>query len=381
MSSIEVVTDLIALPAMRPGSNQVDWDDVTVTAIALGLAPLLYWRLEQRRVELPPLALAKLSVTHQAHAKRNSDIARQLAELLAAFERQQIEVLVLKGALLAATVYPDPALRPMNDIDLLFRPEDLPRVRPVLEGLGYWGKHKSADQGPGISKHLSTYRRQGQRGSTPNPYLSPAADRMVEPHGSLAESWFGLNVDITPGVWERAVPIRLYDQPAFRLGTTDMLLHLAVHAAFHVIMGAPVFVQLYDIGRVIEAWIEEVDWAQLVQLARQAKAQPFVYAGLYWAQSLYRIRMPEPPLAQLRANCQPNLTDYIQNFDARRLIARTQQPPLNTLQQRLQRGLSDRREAARWAGSLGAKWQIWQTALAFYKTDTMALVKQKFVSH
>ena len=68
---------------------------------------------------------------------------------------------------------------------------------------------------------------------------------MVEPHGSLEESWFGLKVDITPGVWERALRIQLHDQPAYRLSNPDMLLHLAVHATFHVIMGSSVFVQLY----------------------------------------------------------------------------------------------------------------------------------------
>ena len=77
---------------------------------------------------------------------------------------------------------------------------------------------------------------------------------MVEPHGSLEESWFGLKVDVTPGVWARAVPVLVYGQPAYRLSTSDMILHLAVHAAFHVIMGASVFVQLYDIGRVVETW-------------------------------------------------------------------------------------------------------------------------------
>lgn len=381
MIPIETITGLLSLPAGQPVPDQVDWDDVTVTAIALGLAPLLHWQLTQHRVELPPLALAKLSVTRNAHAKRNNDIARQLAEILAAFCEQRIEVLVLKGALLAATVYPDPALRPMNDIDLLFRPENLHRVGPVLEGLGYCGKHKSANQGPGISKHLSTYHRGGKRGSTPNPYLSADADRMVEPHVSLAESWFGLKVDITPGVWERAVPLTLHGQPAYRLCATDMLLHLTVHAAFHVIMGAPVFVQLYDMGRVIETWAEELDWVQLVRLARQAGAEPFVYAGLYWAQSLYSIKMPAQPLAQLQANCPPHLTGYVHQLDAQGLVERTQHPPLVTLKQRLQRGLIDRREAARWAGSFSAKVQIWQTALEFYRTDTMALVRQKFVSN
>lgn len=199
---------------------------------------------------------------------------------------------------------------------------------------------------------------------------------MVEPHASLEEAWFGLKVDITPGVWERAVPISLYDQPAFRLSTGDMLVHLAVHAAFHVIMGASVFIQLYDIGRVVETWSTELNWPQIINLTRKAKAQAFVYAGLYWARALYQAPVPDAPLLALEKECQPNLVAYVQSLDARGILQRTQHPPLKTLKQRLQRGVVDRQEAARWAGSLSQKWQIWQTALAFYKTDTASLLKK-----
>jgi hypothetical protein len=327
------------------------------------------------------MAIAKLALTRQAHAKRNEAIGRQLAELLAAFAQQKIDVLVLKGALLAPTVYAEAALRPMNDIDLLFRPEDISKVGPVLESLGYQGKHKEADQGPGVTKHLSTYRRADNWGSTPNPYLSAGGDRMVEPHGSLEESWFGLKADITPGVWERAVPISLHGQPAYRLSTNDILLHLTVHAAFHVIMGASVFVQLYDIKRVVEVWPAEINWPQVLNLTRKAKAQAFVYAGLYWARMLYRAAIPDAPLAALEKECQPNLVAYVQSLDALAIFRRTQHPPLTTLAQRLRRGVVDRQEAARWAGSLSQKWHIWQTALAFYKTDTASLLKKGLKAH
>ncbi|MBI1879575.1 MAG: nucleotidyltransferase family protein [Chloroflexi bacterium] len=303
-------------------------------------------------------------------------IGQQLAELLTVLAHQKIDVAVLKGALLAATAYPEAALRPMNDIDLLFRVDHLPRIGTVLESLGYVGKHKSAAQGPGITKHLSTYRRAGNPGETPNPYLSASGDRMVEPHGSLEESWFGLKVDITPGVWARAVPVSLYGQPAFRLSTSDMMLHLTVHAAFHVIMGASVFVQLYDIGRVIETWPAELNWAEILNLTRQAEAQAFVYTGLYWARALYGAAIPDAPLVALERECSPGLVAYVQSLDALGIFKRTQHPPLTTLKQRLQRGVSDRQEATRWAGSLGQKWQIWQTALAFHKTDTASLLKK-----
>lgn len=372
--SFEPSVEAIASP------SDDEWENIIITAIALGLAPLLHWRLEQAAIQLPPMAMAKLALTRQAHTRRNHDIGAQLAQILSACQAHNVQAVVLKGALLAPTLYADPALRPMNDIDLLFRPEDLFKVGQILESLGYAGKHKRPDQGPGILKHLSTYRRAGNEGQTPNPYLSPGGDRMVEPHGSLEEAWFGLKVNITPGIWERIKPISLHGQPAYRLSIDDMLLHLAVHATFHVIMGQSVFVQLYDIGQVIRSWGDEVDWSELLRLSRAAQAHPFVYAGLYWAKTLYKAPLPDQPLISLAQACPPNLLTYIQSLAAPGLLRRTQNPPLTTLGQRLWRGLLDRQETARWAISWPKKWQVWQTALAFHKTDTAGLLKRKLTT-
>ncbi|MFQ5612683.1 MAG: nucleotidyltransferase family protein [Anaerolineae bacterium] len=363
-----------------PTLSDDDWEDITVTAIVLGLAPLLHWRLEQGGLQPPAMCLARLAVTRQAQAKRNEAIAGQLQEILAACAGEGIDVIVLKGALLAPAIYPEPALRPMNDIDLLFRPRDLARAGLILETLGYEGKHKSAEQGPGITKHTSTYRRldrNGAGGATPNPYLSAGGDRTVEPHRSLEESWFGLKVDITPGVWQRAVPVSLHGQPAYRLSSADLLLHLAVHAAFHFIMGAAIFLQLYDLHRVLITWANEVRWPEFLERAAAARAQPFAFAGLHWARTLYRAPVPPGPMAELEAACAPALAANIRAMDVERIFRRTQQPPLVTLRQRLWRGLADRWETARWAASPGGKWQVWQTALALHKTDTMALLRAR----
>ena len=171
-------------------------------------------------LDLPAPARAKLAVTYAATQKRNQAIAGQLGEMLAAMDAAGIETMVLKGGYLAFQVYPDPALRGMSDLDLLFQPADLPAAEAVLQSLGYEGKHKSADEGPGIVKHTSTYKRAGPDAatSTPNPYLSTAGDRHVDPHGSLEESWFGLRVDVTPGIWQRSRAVTLVDQPAQRDG-------------------------------------------------------------------------------------------------------------------------------------------------------------------
>jgi hypothetical protein len=348
--------------------SQIDWDDLAVRAIVLGLAPQLYRRLADWQFALPPRAAAKLGATYQAHARRNAAVFAQLAEVLAACAERRLRPIALKGAHLAALVYPDPALRPMNDIDLLFTPDELPIAEALLEQLGYGGRRKSADLGPGIVKHTSTFRRPGAQAATPNPYLSPDVERTVEPHISLEEAWFGLKVDVTPGVRERAVEAALNGLACRVLAREDLLLHLSVHFCFHLIMGAPSMVQLSDLLAVTASG--GIDWPAFVDRAIARQAAPYTLAALVLARKLLHAPVSDDARARLARATPGPLRRRIERLDLVDILRRTQQPPLTTLAQRIRRGFADRAETARWAADWRGRWAVWKTALNVGRTDT-----------
>lgn len=62
---------------------------------------------------------------------------RQLKEILSAFQHEEIQFIVLKGIAAAWSLYPDPAMRPVSDIDILVRPGDVAKSGIILEHLGY----------------------------------------------------------------------------------------------------------------------------------------------------------------------------------------------------------------------------------------------------
>ena len=255
-------------------ADQLNWDDFAVRAIAFGLAPQIYARFKQWDAKIPPKAMAKLAVTHKMQAQRSEAIYAQLAQLLHATAAANLQPVALKGVHLAACYYPEPAQRPMNDIDLLFTPDELPQAETLLRELGYGGKHKSAETGARVTKHTSTFRRdEAENGSaTPNPYLSAGLDRTIEPHSSLEESWFGLKVDITPGIRERVdTAVLTPNAPACHvLNPTDLLHHICLHFSFHLIQGAPSFVQLTDLLVITQA--NRADWDTFLQRVAEAKS-------------------------------------------------------------------------------------------------------------
>jgi hypothetical protein len=351
----------------------LNWDALAVRAMVLGLAPQLRHRLTEWGISeaIPSRAAAKLAVTYQRQDKRNAAIFAQLGEVLSACATRGLRPIALKGVHLAAWVYATPALRPMNDIDLLFAPEELPEAGEVLASLGYGGKHRSADIGPGVVKHTSTFRREGQPAATPNPYLSTDAECMIEPHGSLEESWFGLKVDITPGVRERAVDAALGGQPGRVLAREDLLLHLCVHFCFHFIAGSPAMVQLADLKTVTADG--ELGWPTFVEQAVARRAAPFALAALTLAQRLLDAPV-EVALDGLARATPTHLRSQIAKLDLKDILQRTQQKPLTGIGERITRGFSDRVAAARWAYDWHDHWQVWQTALRLSRTDTGHLI-------
>ena len=297
--------------------------------------------------------------------------------MLDAFAARSLTPILLKGAYLSGAVYPGAGLRPMNDLDLLFRPADLPAAVQALTALGYGAKTRLPEAGARVTKHTSTYRRAGEAAATPNPYLSPAAGRTVEPHRSLEESWYGLRVDITPGVWERSREVTVSGRPARALSPEDNLLHVAVHLVFHLIMGYPSLVQLMDLRFAADRWAGELDWPCFQALATAAGAAPYAYGALRLAHHTLAAPIPVPMLTSLAAECPAALRAQAERLTLADVVRRTQRAPVIKLRQRLAHGLAERLEVARWAPTLGAKWQVWRTALDVAHTDTGRLIAQR----
>ena len=374
------------LNAFRPGqtaddwllqvsSKAINWDDLTVRAIVFGLAPQLHTQLQAWQIDVPPRAFAKLAVTYKAQVARSQAIYAQLHQFLAACEPLELKPVALKGIHLAATHYADPALRPMNDIDLLFSPRDLKRAEDLLTTLGYQGKHKPSDIGAGVTKHTSTFKRQETKDNTPNPYLSTRNERMIEPHISLEESWYGLKVDMTPGVYERAVITNLRGDACLTLDPEDLLLHIAIHFCFHIIQGAPNLVQLTDMLVVTSQ--ATLDWQVVIDRAVKAQAAAYLLAALTLAKKILAAPVPQEVCERLATVTPPALRKRIEAMTLADLLQRSQQKPISSLKDRLRRGVADRSETARWAATTQQKIAIWRSAMQPFKTDTGRLLLGK----
>ena len=116
-----------------------DWDEFILESLRGEVTPLLYhlFRTTNTDVHIPAEVMLKLEDFYLASALENAQLYQELPKLLSMLQAGGIPVIVLKGAALAETVYENVALRPMNDVDLLVRKEELDRTEAVLFDLGY----------------------------------------------------------------------------------------------------------------------------------------------------------------------------------------------------------------------------------------------------
>lgn len=108
------------------------------------LTPLLYRRLEAWGAEDP--LLPKLKGLYRHSWTRNQLLLGQLKTIAEAFASAEIDMLAAGGCLLVATFYDEPALRPLDRLDLLVRRGDATAAAAELQSLG-WSAARPSDLG------------------------------------------------------------------------------------------------------------------------------------------------------------------------------------------------------------------------------------------
>ena len=156
---------LALLPVARniDPSTCVDLTDGGPAFLGLALfqdvGPLWHYRLQSGDVlgSLPPASIDALRSARMSATARYLQQRIELERIDQLFAAQNIPYLVIKGAHVRECVYPDPALRPANDVDILVSPQDRQRAAHALLDLGYT-YHVNA----GIISHEALFNRTGR---------------------------------------------------------------------------------------------------------------------------------------------------------------------------------------------------------------------------
>ena len=101
------------------------------------LMPAAHWVVRRHNLRIPSEAYGPLESAFYSASLRHEQLCAALAEIAETLSQKGLQAVVLKGMALAEIVYPHPACRPMEDLDLLVRPDDRGAASEVLVSLGY----------------------------------------------------------------------------------------------------------------------------------------------------------------------------------------------------------------------------------------------------
>jgi predicted nucleotidyltransferase len=233
----------------RAAASLADWEGLAERAEAHGLEPLAYHHLREAKVSLPTRQALELLALTLRHRRSHEIRSRALREVLDACTQNNIEAVVLKGAVLSRLIYPKPEFRPMSDLDLLVPGEQAASAQQLLEGLGYWApaQHRPTEH---HHHHLPVARceREGLQVS-------------IEVHLDALHN----DVPASIRFGNFSGPLREFDlcgRPAFALGHVDMLRHLC-HNAFQPRAAEVKLVSVADIVGYATVFLDDIDWGSI----------------------------------------------------------------------------------------------------------------------
>lgn len=244
------------------------------------LAPLVF-RALSARLELDrwPSALQEtLRATAGAQALIAELLDREVRRVVAQLHRRRIPSVLIKGAALAYTHYPDAALRPRGDTDLVVRSVDFEAAVTVLRETGYEPRE-------GVDGSLVTRQAQWQRRVTPD--LVHTLDVHWQPFNPHAFA----RVLTVEELLQGATPVERLGPGARATHPVHALLLACVHrAAHHAGYDDPLWA--YDI-HLIAGSLTPADATEFVRLARERGVTSVCASGLDWARRSFDTRLPD----------------------------------------------------------------------------------------
>jgi len=274
-------------------NKKLNWQKVITRAKRFSIASAIYCILSNlsNNKFIPEKYLLELKEDYLDTLGRNTIVLNELKVLLKLFNQANIDVVLLKGSALLASVYPGLAYRFMSDIDILVRESDLFKAQEKLFENGF-------------TQNISTYNLQKKKTHHLPPFWNPANNIRIEIHWTLRHTDSDFNINMVE-VWSRIQKAKIGTTDTFILSPEDMILHLCFHLFFSNV-NEMIFRTLFDIVSIVQYYGDSIDWKLIADCSVKYGLETPVYAILFLIKNLHLINVPAEVLLRLRSNASSN---------------------------------------------------------------------------
>ena len=224
---------------------------------------------------------------YQSLTGKNLFITGELLRVTAAFQANEIQVAVMKGAVIAEMAYGDFTLREFNDLDLLIREADFSRAIELSQRLGYQPFWKYDNR-----KILRFMRHVGEYKLT-----SFALQTEIDLHWRVATKATALSPSVSdfPSGFQ---PVHIAGSTVLSFAPQDLPLYLAAQGGWD---------QWCDLRRICDLAeflrrYPDIEWEPNLETARRLGGLRSMLTGLSLASVLLGAELPESIVNRIRAD-------------------------------------------------------------------------------
>lgn len=245
--------------------NSSEWDLLVEHSKKHLITPFLYKRIIglKEKIGIPANVLKKLHSAYLHSTARNVKIFYELHNVMQCLTKLKIPFILLKGAHLSEAIYGDIGLRSMDDVDILFKKEDLGKAQESLLKAGY---------------------------------LENNDQLRIDIHWYL-EQYLDLDMN---RIWDMARPVAISGVHALVLSPEHLIVHLCMHLSFHHQFRFAGLRTFCDIRETIKSYPSGFNWKEVIDYSEECSIRNGVYLTLFLAKTLTGAMVPEDVLENLK---------------------------------------------------------------------------------
>lgn len=272
-------------------NGTIDWNKVIEVSNRQRILPFLYYNLDRLNLQgiIPQDAFAVMKKCYYFNLRRNLMLEKEILLILELTNCEDISIILFRGFALMDTLYHNPGLRIMDDVDILIKEKEFKKIRDILTQLSY---QEGCEEIP---------KKQHQRYQSVIAFskrLSSNLTSIIEPHHSLAPARpYEINL---PHLWERTQEKTINNRKLLYLSQEDTFLSIALHLRKHTRRLTLKFI--VDIAELLNIYGDKLDWPYITKSAKTNHIITPVYFALYITNELLSASISPKILDEFRPN-------------------------------------------------------------------------------
>ena len=255
--------------------NEINWEDLIESALYHKCISLLYKSIvDNLKTDIPKDVLAKIGAIQKSIAIRGLDQSGSLAYTVTLLNETGVDVLPIKGPVLAQRLYGSYTMRSYGDIDILVRKQDIKKSLDILLENNYVLLPE------GIPRHIyDQFLKHAYHGRIRDPY-----GNMIELHWELTGFYVSKGImynDIEPYLIET----EFCGRPSLDLSDEMLVIYLCIHGIKHNYQKLD---YICSIARLLQK-APSIDWQMVFDIGKRFKINRGLLFSLALVDNLFAL--------------------------------------------------------------------------------------------